>query len=92
MEVTLYYAGSIRDYEDVDLEDLINYMTIELQRVPCKGEEISLHFDKYWINAKVSEVYTNWTEPLNRRFKERAWGDKYAISLTDIEIMEEYDE
>lgn len=90
MEVTLYYAGSKKDYEDVDLEDLINFMTIELQRVPNVGEEISLMFDRYWINAKVYQVYTNWTEPLNKRFKERAWGDRYAISLTDIEIMEVY--
>lgn len=90
MEVTLYFAGAKRDY-DVDLEKLIDWMTIDLKRVPCKGEQISLMFGKYWLNATVSEVYTNWTEPLNRRFKERSWGDHYAISLMDIEIMEEYE-
>lgn len=90
MKVTLYFAGALYDREEVNLEDLINFMTIELQRVPNVGEEISLMFDKYWINAKVEQVYTNWTESGNQRFKERAWGDHYAISLTDIEIMEEY--
>lgn len=90
MRVTLYYAGSKMDYEDVDLEDLINYMTIELQRVPNVGEEISLHFDKYWLNAKVCQVYTNWVEPNNNTFRESSWGDNYGISLTDIEIMEQY--
>lgn len=90
MKVTLYYAGSKEDYDYVDLEDLINFMTIDLHRVPNVGEEISLMFDKYWLNAKVLRVYTNWVEPLNRRFKERSWGDKYAISLTDIEVIETY--
>lgn len=91
MRVTLYYAGSKIEREDVDLEELINYMTIKLRRVPNVGEEISLMFDKYWINAKVSQVYTNWTEAGNERFRQWSWGDHYAISLTDIEIMEEYE-
>lgn len=91
MKVTLYYGGSKRDYDKVNLEELINYMTINLQRVPNVGEEIALMFDKYWINAKVEQVYTTWTEPGNEIFREDAWGDRYAISLTDIEIMEEYE-
>lgn len=89
MKVTLYYGGSKKDHDEVNLEELINYMTINLQRVPNVGEEIALMFDKYWINAKVDHVYTSWVEPGNERFKESAWGDRYAISLTDIEIMEE---
>lgn len=90
MKVTFYYGGSKKDHDEVNLEELIDYMTINLQRVPNVGEEIALMFDKYWINAKVEQVYTTWTEPGNRRFREYAWGDRYAISLTDIEIMEEY--
>lgn len=90
MKVTLYYGGSKKDHDEVNLEELINYMTINLQRVPNVGEEIALLFDKYWINGKVEQVYTTWTEPGNERFREYAWGDSYAISLTDIEIMEEY--
>lgn len=91
MKVTLYYGGQKRDYDHVNLEDLINYMTIKLQRVPNVGEEIALMFDKYWINARVEQVYTTWTEPGNEIFREHAWGDRYAISLTDIEIMKEYE-
>ena len=91
MRVILYYAGEKRDHNHVNLEELINYMTIELQRVPNVGETVSLMFDKYWINAKVAHVYTSWVEPGNERFKESAWGDRYAISLTDIEIMEKYE-
>ena len=90
MKVTFYYGGSKRDYDEVNLEELINYMTINLQRVPNIGEEIALMFNRYWINAKVEQVYTNWTEPGNERFREHYWGDRYAISLTDIEIKEEY--
>ncbi len=91
MRVTLYYAGEKRYHNHVNLEKLINYMTIELQRVPNVGEEVSLMFDKYWINAKVAQVYTNWTERGNERFRESAWGDRYGISLTDIEIIEKYE-
>lgn len=90
MKVTMYFAGSKRDYDDVDLEKLINNMTINLQRVPCVGEQVSLMFDRYHISAEVSQVYTNWTEPGNMLFRQWSWGDRYAVSLTDIEIVEEY--
>ena len=61
-EVMLYYAGSKNEsfLEEADMEDMINFYTILLPRVPNIGEIVTVIIDDYYIEGKVQMVYTNY--------------------------------
>ena len=90
MRVTLYFGGCKDKDIEYDIEDMINYTEILLQRVPNKGERISLGIGDYWLDAKVGTVFTNYYQTGNKHWKDRVWGDNYAIYLEDIEIADYY--
>ena len=91
MKVMIYYAGCVERVEKNDeIEDLINWTEIELERVPQRGEMVDLWLGDYWLQGTVTHVYTAYCPPNNPHIKERAWGDRYAISVGDIDIMEYY--
>ena len=92
MKVTIYFGGGSGHgrMDEYDLEQIINERVIELQRVPNQGEHLSLWIDRYWIDCDVKYVFTNYVEPGNPYIKERAWGDRYAIMVNNVELMEEY--
>lgn len=88
-EVMLYYAGSKNErfLEDGDMEDMINFYTILLPRVPNIGEIVTVIIDDYYIEGKVQMVYTNYCKPGNDKIKESCWGYRFGISLTDLEVV-----
>ena len=91
-EVMLYYAGSKNErfLEEADMEDMINFYTILLPRVPNIGEIVTVIIDDYYIEGKVQMVYTNYCKPGNDKIKESCWGYRFGISLTDLEVVDYY--
>ena len=91
-EVMLYYAGSKseRFLEEAEMEDMINFYTILLPRVPNIGEIVTVIIDNYNIAGKVDMVYTNYCKPGNPNIKESGWGYRFGISLTDLEVVDYY--
>lgn len=91
-EVMLYYAGSKseRFLEEAEMEDMINFYTILLPRVPNIGEIVTVIIDNYNIEGKVDMVYTNYCKPGNPNIKESGWGYRFGISLTDLEVFDYY--
>ena len=91
-EVMLYYAGSKceRFLEEAEMEDMINFYTILLPRVPNIGEIVTVVIDDYRIEGKVEMVYTNYCRPGNPKIKESGWGYTFGISLKDLEVVDYY--
>ena len=91
-EVMLYYAGSKNErfLEEADMEDMINFYTILLPRVPNVGEVVTVVIDDYRIEGKVEMVYTNYCRPGNPKIKESGWGYTFGISLKDLEVVDYY--
>lgn len=91
-EVMLYYAGSKdeRFLEGDNMEDMINFYTILLPRVPNIGEIVTVVIDDYRIEGKVEMVYTNYCRPGNPKIKEAGWGYTFGISLKDLEVVDYY--
>jgi hypothetical protein len=55
-----------------------------MQRVPCIGEGINLHTDKYHIYMEVEKVYTTLDLTADEHF------ETYRIWLDFAEIVEKY--
>ena len=93
-EVMLYYSGSKNErfLEEVDMEDMINFYTILLPRVPNVGEVVTVVIDDYRIEGKVEMVYTSYCKPGNPKIKECYWGYEFAISLKELEVIDYYGE
>lgn len=72
------------------LAKLFGFLTIELDRVPDVGENITLVKGDYFVSAYVQRVSTNWVEPGNAHIKETAYGAEYGITLRDLEVLEHY--
>lgn len=91
-EVMLYYSGSKNEIflEEADMEDMINYYTILLPRVPNIGEIVTVIIDDYCIEGKVDMVYTNYCKPGNPQIKESVWGYRFGISLKELEVVDYY--
>ena len=93
MKVRLYYDSCKYDREDEYLiEKEINDTFIELSRVPCVGENITLFLGDYWFEGKVSAVYTYYCEPDNPHRHKWSWGEGYSIFIKDIEVYRKYNE
>lgn len=91
MKVRLYYDGCRYDRKDEwEIEKEINDTYIELSRIPCVGENITLFLGDYWFEGKVSKVYTTYCEKGNPHRYERSWGEDYAMFISDIEVYEKY--
>ena len=93
-EVMLYYSGSKNErfLDGWQMEDMINYYTILLPRVPNIGETITVIIDDYCIEGKVEMVYTNYCKPGNPKIKESGWGYRFGISLKELEVVDYYGE
>ena len=93
-EVMLYYGGSKSEMflDSWQMEDMINYYTIMLPRVPNIGEIVTVVIDDYRIEGKVEMVYTNYCRPGNPKIKESGWGYTFGISLKDLEVVDYYGE
>ena len=93
-EVMLYYSGSKNErfLDGWQMEDMINYYTILLPRVPNIGETITVIIDDYCIEGKVEMVYTNYCKPGNPKIKESGWGCRFGISLKELEVVDYYGE
>lgn len=93
MKVNMFVVG-FADGEDNDdciyMEKLVNNSCFDLPRVPCIGERVGLWIEDVWIDARVTEVYTNFREHGNPHIKESAWGTDFSICLDDAEIVEQY--
>ena len=93
-EVMLYYSGS-KDERFLDgwqMEDMINYYTILLPRVPNIGEIVTVIIDDYFIEGEVEMVYTNYCKPGNPKINESGWGYRFGISLNELEVVDYYGE
>ena len=91
MKVRLYFDGCKYDRKDEYLiEKEINDTRIELSRIPCLGENITLFIGDYWLEGVVSKVFTCYTEKGNPHRYERSWGEDYAMFVKDIEVYEYY--
>lgn len=87
-EVMLYFSGSKNKgfLEEVDMEDMINFYTILLPRVPNVGEVVTVVIDDYCFQGKVEMVYTNYCRPGNQKIEKSGWGYTFGISLKDLEV------
>ena len=94
MKVILYYGGCKSHDSDLDceLEDVVNYRKIELQRIPNVGESLTLMVGEYHLDMVVAKVYTDYCEPGNPYIKESFWGDEYALYVKDVSIVDLYGE
>ena len=92
MKIILYYGGnSKKDTDDYDrLMELLEFTEIEMERVPNKGETITLYLEDCRITADVTHVYPHYCPVGNKFIRERAWGESYGISLDNAEIVECY--
>ena len=93
-EVMLYYAGSKNErvIDGAEMEEMINYYTIILPRVPNIGEIVTIVIDDYLIQGEVEMVFTNYCKPGNPKIKESGWGYTFGISLKDFEVVDYYGE
>ena len=92
MKVRLYFNGCKYDREDEYLiEKEINDTFIELSRIPCIGEGITLFLGDYWFEGIVSKVYTYFCEDNNPHRYKWSWGEGYSIFIKDIEVYEHFE-
>lgn len=91
MKVRLYFDGCKYDREDeCAIEREINDTFIELSRIPCVGENLSLFLGDYWFEGVVSKVHTYFCEENNPHRYKWSWGEGYSISVKDIEVYGYY--
>ena len=93
-ELMLYDIGSKNEtfLDEWQMEDMINYYTILLPRVPNIGEIVTVIIDDYRIEGMVELVYTNYCKPGNPKIKESGWGYRFGISLKELEVVDYYGE
>lgn len=78
------------DDNGCEIKDIVNFIELDLPRIPCKGERMGLWIDDVFIEARVAEVYTNFKQHGNPHIKESAWGVDFFISLDECEIAEQF--
>jgi hypothetical protein len=86
-KVMINYGGNSAghgddDYDILDME--LDRRVLYMQRVPCIGEGINLHTDKYHIYMEVEKVYTTLDLTADEHF------ETYRIWLDFAEIVEKY--
>lgn len=87
MKVTLFFGGMKRRDSEIGckVEDLLNFQTIELSRIPNVGEVMNITIGDYALCGKVKQVFTTWNEPGNPHIKEGYHGESYSIMLDELE-------
>lgn len=90
MKATLFAIGFADEEYGCEIEDMVNFTTLDLPRIPNKGEMMQLWIDDAWVEARVADVCTNFKERGNPHIKESAWGVDFTISLDRCEIVEWY--
>lgn len=85
MEVMICCGG------DPDIAKLIDRVTIDLDRIPCVGEDLKIYIKDYHLLMRVASVLTIYVAVGNPHFKESSWGKTtFVIVVDDEEIVEEY--
>ena len=90
MKVTLHTENAeIRNGKHEDkIIKLTDYLKLNLDRIPCKGETLGLCIGDYILETTVQEVSTSWSEPGNKNFRKEYWGATYDLWLDSIEVVE----
>lgn len=85
MEVMICCGG------DPKIAKLIDRMIIDLDRIPCVGEYLTIYVGNYHLLMKVKSVMTTYIEFGNPHFNTSSWGKTtFMIVVDNEEIVEEY--
>ena len=94
MKIVLYYGGNTKGDTPTPnydlLMELLEYAEIDMQRVPNKGETITLYFGNCRITADVTHVFPHYCPAGNKYIKESHWGESYGIQLDNAQIVDWY--
>lgn len=74
--------------EENEIVKLIEKVTLDLEFLPRKGDNMWFSVGDWSINAVVDYSVINYCEPGNPYFIERIHGTTFSVFLKDIEVVE----
>lgn len=92
MRIVLYYSGNSKgETQNYDLlMELLEFTEIDMQRVPNKGETITLYLGACRITAEVTHVFPHYCPAGNKYIREGGWGESYGIQLDNAKVVDWY--